>query len=224
VSELENGDPSRLVLSGDEHGDLLYLYLAQHMVFNRLCMYYAKGWRASIEPVPIGMRQITRFGSTRTELDEGVLAWEEIQQRAHDNPFFRARPIVGNQFSPPNGGKLFFSPLETKNGYKTLTIKIQTSFHQSIIEIQGMTWFRGLRTLQPYVSNVSDDDQGWLTGYVTVKISHTFRGEKIGHPEMEIVKTWAEQMTDLLREEFDVESRARTAKEDLQLRRAVESQ
>jgi hypothetical protein len=179
-------------------------------------MTYGGTWQVEMLQFDLPIGREGRFGPIQGASEKSeILSTEQIEKLLEGNRFAGIHAGIPPRIALPPGTKLKIAPPQTKTGFlETGEILLENEFCSIAIKTEASSWFRGISSYKRLAGISDEDNEKLATANYTVRINVRFDRLRSNHPKMALYKTWASQLSEGLRRQFDEQVIWAKTKED----------
>lgn len=200
----------------DSEGQSLYHHLLQRAIIDWMGLTYSGTWQVEMLQFDLPIGREGRFEPIQGASEKSeILSTEQIEKLLDGNRFANIHAGIPPRIALPPGTKLKITPPQTKPGFlEAGEILLKNEFCSISIRTQFSSWFRGIGAYKR-LAGISDEESNNLaTANYIVRINVRFDGLRSNHPKMALYKTWASDLSEGLRKQFDEQVIWSQTKED----------
>ncbi len=199
----------------DDLGQSLYHHLLQRALIDWMGLTYAGTWQVEMLQFDLPVGREGRFEPIQGASEKSeTLSTEEIEKLLEGNRFAKTNAGIPPRIALPPGTRIKITPPQTKAGLETGEILLKNVFCSISIKTQASSWLRGIGAYKQLAGITDDENNKLATGSYTVRINVRFDGLRSNHPKMAAYKTWASDLCEGLRRQFDEQVIWSKTKED----------
>ena len=215
-AQLARSHPERFNDQNDENGATLYHHLLQKAIIDWMGMRYRATWEIEILNLDLPTAVVQQFQPAVDATEPSVtLSTEQIDKLLQGNIFAGIHTGIPPKLALPPGTQLKIrAPHREKAGWELGEIILKNNFCNLSIQTRYSSWQRGVGSYKRLAGLSDEDDQLLATATYIVTINTTFSRFRSGHPDMPKYESWARQMANELRKQFDEEIIWLRTKED----------
>ena len=200
----------------DAEGQSLYHHLLQRSIIDWMGRTYSGTWQVEMLQFDLPIGRETRFEPVQGASEKSeILSTEQIEKLLEGNRFAGIHPGIHPRITLPLGTKVSIAPPQTKTGLlETGEILLENEFCRISIKTEASSWFRGIGSYKRLAGMSDEDNEKVATANYIVRINVRFDRLRSNHPRMALYKTWASQLSEGLRGQFDEQVIWSKTKED----------
>lgn len=202
--------------SADPEGRSLYHHLLQKAIVDWMGLTYSGTWQVEMLQFDLPIGREGRFEPIQGASEKSeILSTEQIERLLKGNRFAAIHPGISPRIALPVGTEIRITPPQTKTGLlETGEIFLENEFCTISIKTEASSWFRGIGSYKRLAGMNDEDNEKVATANYTVRINIRFDRLRSNHPQMALYKTWASQLSEGLRGQFDEQVIWSRTKED----------
>lgn len=198
----------------DADGQSLYHHLLQRAIIDWIGMTYGGTWQVEMLQfdLPVGREerfQLTQGASEKSE----ILSTKQIEKLLKGNRFADIHAGIPPQIALPPGTKLKITPPQA-GFFNAGEILLENTFCTISIKTQASSWFRGIGSYKRLTGITDEESDKLATANYIVRINVRYDRLRSNHPQMALYKTWASELSEGLRRQFDEQVIWSKTKED----------
>ncbi len=200
----------------DAEGQSLYHHLLQRTIIDWMGLTYRGTWQVEMLQFDLPVGHEGRFEPIQGASEESeILSTEQIEKLLKGNRFADTHAGIPPQIALPPGTKLKITPPQTRTGFlEAGEILLENEFCSISIKTQASSWFAGIGSYKQ-LAGITEEENGKLaTANYIVRINVRFDRLRSNHPKMAAYKTWASELSEGLRRQFDEQVIWSKTKED----------
>jgi hypothetical protein len=177
---------------------------------------YRGTWQVEMLQFDLSVGREGRFEPIQGASEESeILSTEQIEKLLKGNRFADTHAGIPPQIALPPGTKLKITPPQTRTGFlEAGEILLENKFCSISIKTQDSSWFAGIGSYKQ-LAGITEEENGKLaTANYIVRINVRFDRFRSNHPKMAAYKTWASELSEGLRRQFDEQVIWSKTKED----------
>jgi len=200
----------------DPEGQSLYHHLLQRAIIDWMGLTYSGTWQVEMLQFDLPIGREGRFEPIQGASEKSeILSTEQIEKLLQGNKFVGIHAGIPPRIALPPGTKLKITPPQSKSGFlEAGEILLENDFCSISIKTLASSWFRGIGSYKRLAGISDEDSQKLATANYTVRMNVRFDRLRSNHPKMALYKTWASQLSEGLRGQFDEQGIWSKTKED----------
>jgi hypothetical protein len=202
--------------STDPEGQSLYHHLLQRAIIDWMGLTYPATWQVEMLQFDLPVGREGRFEPIQGASEKSeILSTGQIEKLLDGNRFSGIHAGIPPRIALPPGTKLEITPPQTTAGFlEAGEILLENRFCSISIKTQASSWFRGIASYKR-LAGITEEENGKLaTANYIVRINVRFDRLRSNHPQMALYKTWASELSEGLRRQFDEQEIWSKTKED----------
>jgi len=199
----------------DSEGQSLYHHLLQRAIIDWMGLTYSGTWQVEMLQFDLPIGREGRFEPIQGASEKSeILSTEQIEKLLDGNRFANIHAGIPPRIALPPGTRIKITPPQTKTGLETGEILLENEFCSISIKTQFSSWFRGVGAYKRLAGITDEESDKLATANYVVRINVRFDRLRSNHPKMAMYKTWASELSEGLRRQFDEQVIWSKTKED----------
>jgi hypothetical protein len=200
----------------DANGESLYHHLLQRAIIDWMGMTYAGTWQVEVLQFDLPIGREGRFQAIEGASEKSEkLSTEQIEKLLKGNKFASIHAGIPPRIALPPGTKLTITPPQAKTSFfETGEIFLQNKFCSISIKTQASSWFAGIGSYKRLAGITDEENAKLATSNYIVRINVRFDRLRSNHPQMALYRTWASELSEGLKGQFDEQVIWSKTKED----------
>jgi hypothetical protein len=208
--------PELFTSAADQTGQSLYHHFLQRAIIDWMGITYRTTWQVEVLQFDLPIGREGRFQPIEGSSEKSKqLSTEQVETLLEGNWFAHIHSGIPTRIALPPGTELTVIPPRTAAGLsETGEILLKNRFCSIAIKTQNSSYFGGVGSYKQLAGLSDDEALKFGTANYIVRITTQFDWLRSNHPKMALYRTWASQLAEGLRGQFDEQVIWSKTKED----------
>jgi len=200
----------------DSEGQSLYHQLLQREIIDWMGLTYSGSWQVEMLQFELPVGREGRFEPIQGASEKAeIFSTAQIEKLLEGNRFADIHAGIPPRITVPPRTKLKITTPQTRTGFlEEGEILLENEFCRISIRTQASSWSRGIGAYKQLAGITDEENNKLATATYIVRINVRFDGLRSKHPKMAAYKTWASDLSEGLRRQFDEQLIWSKTKED----------